>query len=202
MGEEWRAGDEALDAIAAARKSDPFAVLGPHQTAAGMGHPGVRARGDRGPRADPRGQAARRSAAPQGRLLRGADPVGQGAARLSARSRDRARNLDSYLDPYAFGPVLGPLDDYLVGEGTHRQLYDRLGAQLIDHEGVDGVHFAVWAPNARACRWSATSTPGTAAATQMRKRVDSGLWEIFVPDLAEGASTNTRSSARTARCCR
>ena len=41
---------------------------------------------------------------------------------------------------------LGPLDDYLVREGTHRQLYRRLGAQLIRHEGVDGVLFAVWAP--------------------------------------------------------
>ena len=54
----------------------------------------------------------------------------------------------SYMDSYAFGPALGPLDDYLVREGTHRQLYRRLGAQLIRHEGVDGVLFAVWAPNA------------------------------------------------------
>ena len=52
------------------------------------------------------------------------------------------------MDSYAFGPALGPLDDYLVREGTHRQLYRRLGAQLIRHEGVDGVLFALWAPNA------------------------------------------------------
>ena len=66
-------------------------------------------------------------------------------------SRSRTRTEPhSYIDPYAFGPVLGPLDDYLLVEGTHRQLYRRLGAQLISHEGVDGVLFAVWAPNARA----------------------------------------------------
>jgi 1,4-alpha-glucan branching enzyme len=59
-----------------------------------------------------------------------------------------AHGSHSYMDSYAFGPALGPLDDYLVREGTHRQLYRRLGAQLIRHEGVDGVLFAVWAPNA------------------------------------------------------
>ena len=51
-------------------------------------------------------------------------------------------------DPYSFGPVLGPLDDYLINEGTHHRLYDKLGAHLIEHEGTAGTHFAVWAPNA------------------------------------------------------
>ena len=59
MGEEWRAGDEALDDIAAARKSDPFAVLGPHQTAAGWVIRVFAPGGDLGPRAHPRGQASR-----------------------------------------------------------------------------------------------------------------------------------------------
>ena len=45
--------------------------------------------------------------------------------------------------------MLGPIDDWLIGEGTHENLYDRLGAHCIEHEGVRGVHFAVWAPNAR-----------------------------------------------------
>ena len=52
-------------------------------------------------------------------------------------------------DPYSFGPVLGPLDDLLIGEGTHFRLFDKLGAHLIEHEGASGVHFAVWAPNAQ-----------------------------------------------------
>ena len=56
------------------------------------------------------------------------------------------------------------MDDYYIGEGTHLRLFDKLGAHPIGHEGADGVHFAVWAPNARACRWSAISTAGTAAA--------------------------------------
>ena len=55
-------------------------------------------------------------------------------------------------DPYSFGPVLGPTDDFLIGEGTHFRLFDKMGAHVIDHEGVTGVHFAVWAPNARGDR--------------------------------------------------
>jgi len=90
-------------------------------------------------------------------------------------------------DPYAFAPVLGPLDDYLLAEGTHERLYDRLGAHPMRHQGVDGVHFAVWAPNARRVsvvgdfnRWDGRCHP-------MRKRHDSGVWEIFLPGLGTGA---------------
>ncbi len=51
-------------------------------------------------------------------------------------------------DPYRFEPVLGELDEHLIGEGAHKQLWQKLGAKLIEHEGVAGTHFSVWAPNA------------------------------------------------------
>ncbi|MGE3822223.1 MAG: 1,4-alpha-glucan branching enzyme, partial [Isosphaeraceae bacterium] len=51
-------------------------------------------------------------------------------------------------DPYRFGPVLTDFDLHLLGEGTHYRNFERLGAHLRTHEGVQGVHFAVWAPNA------------------------------------------------------
>jgi 1,4-alpha-glucan branching enzyme len=51
-----------------------------------------------------------------------------------------------HADPCA---VLGPMDDRLIGQGQHRKLYERVGAHAIEHEGAAGVHFAVWAPNAR-----------------------------------------------------
>ncbi|GAJ00836.1 unnamed protein product, partial [marine sediment metagenome] len=51
-------------------------------------------------------------------------------------------------DAYRFGPVLGELDEYLIGEGSHQQLWEILGANIIIHEGVEGTHFALWAPNA------------------------------------------------------
>src|SRR3546814_13882372 len=66
--------------------------------------------------------------------------------------RYRARHGDdewAVTDPYSFGPVLGPMDDYLLREGSHLRLFDKMGAHPIRHEGVDGFHFAVWAPTAR-----------------------------------------------------
>ena len=85
------------------------------------------------------------------------------AYRLRATNRDGAWTVD---DAYAYGPVLGAIDDWLLGEGTHVKLYDRLGAHAIAHEGTTGVHFAGCGPRMRGgCRSSATSMRGTAAAT-------------------------------------
>src|SRR5437588_8637308 len=53
-------------------------------------------------------------------------------------------------DPYAFTPTIGELDLYLIGEGRHEQIYEKLGAHVIEHEGVSGTAFAVWAPSAQA----------------------------------------------------
>jgi 1,4-alpha-glucan branching enzyme len=53
-------------------------------------------------------------------------------------------------DPYAFAPTIGELDVHLAGEGNHEQLYERLGAHVMTHQGVAGTAFAVWAPAARA----------------------------------------------------
>ena len=202
MREEWRAGDGALDAIAAARQSDPFAVLGPHLTAAGW---------------------AIRAFAPDAISVRALTRDGKPLADLPRRKDDffealiptakerpayrleveTAQGTYSYLDAYAFGPALGPLDDYLLLEGTHRQLYSRLGAQLINHEGVAGVLFAVWAPNAsRASRSSATSISGTAGAARCASASTAACGRSSSPIWPPARSTNTRFSAPTARCCR
>jgi len=108
----------------------------------------------------------------------------------------------SYMDSYAFGPALGPLDDYLVREGTHRQLYRRLGAQLIRHEGVDGVLFALWAPNATRVSIVGDFNRWDGRRCQMRRRFDSGLWEIFVPELTVGAVYKFELLDPNGRCCR
>ncbi|MDE2485949.1 MAG: 1,4-alpha-glucan branching protein GlgB, partial [Alphaproteobacteria bacterium] len=91
-------------------------------------------------------------------------------------------------DPYRFGPVLGPMDDYLLVEGQHRRLWERLGAHLIEHEGVPGVHFAVWAPNASRVSVVGDFNQWDGRRGVMRKRVDSGVWEIFWPGLSEGCA--------------
>lgn len=91
------------------------------------------------------------------------------------------------VDPYAFGPVLGPLDDYLSAEGSHLNLADRLGAHPIKHGGVSGVAFAVWAPNASRVSVVGDFNGWDGRRHIMRKRVGSGLHEIFVPDIGPGA---------------
>ncbi len=90
-------------------------------------------------------------------------------------------------DPYRFGPVLGELDEYLLGEGTHRRLWMALGAHEVTHEGVAGVHFAVWAPNAERVSVVGDFNVWDGRRTVMRRRGATGVWEIFVPGLSEGA---------------
>ena len=91
--------------------------------------------------------------------------------------------------------MLGPLDEHLLIEGAHRQLYLRLGAHFARHEGVDGVAFAVWAPNARRVSVVGDFNRWDGRRSQMRKRLDSGLWEIFVPGLGAGAVYGTHGWA-------
>ncbi|MGW0547774.1 1,4-alpha-glucan branching enzyme [Streptomyces altiplanensis] len=90
-------------------------------------------------------------------------------------------------DPYRFLPALGELDLYLIGEGRHEELWRALGAQPMVHQGVTGTRFTVWAPNARGVRvvgdfnfWDGTGFP-------MRSLGSSGVWELFVPGVGEGA---------------
>jgi 1,4-alpha-glucan branching enzyme len=89
-------------------------------------------------------------------------------------------------DPFAFLPTLGAADLHFVGEGRHRRLWERLGAHPITHQGVAGVSFVVWAPNAFAVAlvgdfnfWSDQRHP-------MRTLGPSGLWEIFIPGATPG----------------
>ena len=89
-------------------------------------------------------------------------------------------------DPYSFGPVLGPMDDYYIAEGSHLRLFDKLGAHLIDHEGATGFNFSVWAPNAKRVSVVGEFNDWDGRRHTMRNRVDTGIWEIFIPDLPPG----------------
>ncbi len=90
-------------------------------------------------------------------------------------------------DPYRLWPTLGDLDLHLFNEGRHRRLWEVLGAHPRTHEGVVGVAFAVWAPNAKAVRvvgdwnfWDGRLHP-------MRALGNSGVWELFIPGAQPGA---------------
>ncbi|HEX2240837.1 MAG TPA: 1,4-alpha-glucan branching protein GlgB [Actinomycetota bacterium] len=82
---------------------------------------------------------------------------------------------------------LGEIDLHLAGEGTHRRLWEKLGAHLQKRDGVEGVAFAVWAPNARSVRLLGDFNAWDGARHDMQRLGSSGIWELFVPDLGPGA---------------
>jgi 1,4-alpha-glucan branching enzyme len=90
-------------------------------------------------------------------------------------------------DPYRFTPTLGELDTYLIGEGRHEQLYDKLGAHVIEHEGVRGTAFAVWAPAAHAVSVVGDFNSWDGRLHPMRSLGSSGVWELFLPEVETGA---------------
>jgi 1,4-alpha-glucan branching enzyme len=89
-------------------------------------------------------------------------------------------------DPYSFGPVLGDMDIYLFNEGTHYDVYKKLGAHLMQIDGAWGVHFAVWAPNAQRVSVVGDFNHWDGRIYPMRKMIPAGIWEIFVPGVQEG----------------
>ena len=93
-----------------------------------------------------------------------------------------------FEDPFRFGPVMGEMDEYLLGEGTHKRLWQVLGAHPITHQGIDGTHFAVWAPNAQRVSVVGDFNIWDGRRHPMRRRGATGVWETFIPGLGEGAS--------------
>ncbi|MDQ6816548.1 MAG: 1,4-alpha-glucan branching protein GlgB [Actinomycetota bacterium] len=89
-------------------------------------------------------------------------------------------------DPYAFGPTIGELDQYLIGEGRHEELYDKLGAHVREHQGVSGTAFAVWAPAARAVSVVGDFNSWDGRLHAMRSLGSSGVWELFLPGVEPG----------------
>ena len=90
------------------------------------------------------------------------------------------------VDPYQYAQVLTDFDLHLLNEGTHYRAWEKLGSHRALVDGIAGVHFAVWAPNAQRVsvigdfnRWDGRAHP-------MRKLLAAGIWEIFIPDLADG----------------
>ncbi|MCV2394064.1 1,4-alpha-glucan branching protein GlgB [Actinotalea sp. M2MS4P-6] len=95
-------------------------------------------------------------------------------------------------DPYRFLPTLGEMDLHLVREGRHEELWTALGANVRRYPSalgdVVGTAFAVWAPNARAVRVVGDFNHWQGATHAMRALGDSGVWELYVPGVAAGAT--------------
>ena len=102
------------------------------------------------------------------------------------RTTDRHGTERTMQDPYAFDPLLTDYDLHLLGEGKHWDCYNRMGAQLREVNGVKGVNFAVWAPNAEGLSVIGDFNNWSGKAHAMRKHIPGGVWELFVPGLAVG----------------
>jgi len=179
------ASESDIAAIVAGAHGDPFAVLGVHDAPGGF---------------------VARCFVPHAEAVTAFTLDGREAGKLERRhgagffegrlAMDRrqplrylARNAGGewwLTDSYSFGPVLGPMDDYYIAEGSHLRLFDKLGAHQIHHEGASGFNFAVWAPNARRVSVVGDFNDWDGRRHTMRLRRDTGIWEVFIPDLGPG----------------
>jgi 1,4-alpha-glucan branching enzyme len=185
----WRPDDGAVAAIVAGRHGDPFAVLGMHAHAGGP--VSVRVFWPGAESVTVLDRATGKRAAKLERLHSDgffAGPAPKRPELFPYRLQLTAGDLTwEAEDPYSFQPFLGEVDVYLMAEGSHRRIYERLGAhpQIVD--GVAGVAFAVWAPNASRVSVVGDFNQWDGRRHPMRKRIEAGIWEIFLPDVPLGA---------------
>jgi 1,4-alpha-glucan branching enzyme len=175
----------AIQAVIDGRSGDPFAVLGRHETEPGAvlrvmapGAFAVTAVGRDDGQVMARLQPLRNTG-----LFTG--PIAAAGAYLLRL--DWGGPVQETEDPYSFGPLLGDLDIHLLAEGRHRDLGACLGAHAMLIDGVPGVRFAVWAPNARRVSVVGDFNTWDGRRHPMRLRHRAGVWEIFVPRVAVGA---------------
>ncbi|GMQ56706.1 1,4-alpha-glucan branching enzyme [Vallitalea sediminicola] len=89
-------------------------------------------------------------------------------------------------DPYRFQSQISDVDLYLFGQGTHYEIYNKLGAHILELDGVKGVMFAVWAPNAMRVSVIGDFNHWDGRIHQMRQLGNSGIYEMFIPSLVAG----------------
>ncbi|MDM7322090.1 MAG: 1,4-alpha-glucan branching protein GlgB [Gammaproteobacteria bacterium] len=176
--------DQSIARLLDGRHHDPFSLLGRHPL--GEGRSCVRALlpqavsvriGAQGPameRVDPRG------------LWQWEGPDDDLPKHYSLYCADQQGHTFELIDPYTFEPQLGELDMYLFGEGRHWHIYRVLGAHPRQVDGIDGVLFAVWAPNAERVSVVGDFNQWDGRRNMMRSRGGGGLWELFIPGLVPG----------------
>ncbi|MDO9708993.1 1,4-alpha-glucan branching protein GlgB [Paracraurococcus sp. LOR1-02] len=173
---------QAYEALATGHHGDPFAVLGPHDGEVRSFQPGARGVT----------VLAREGGEELGRLER-VHPAGLFAGRVSRQVPYRLRVEWPGLpqeteDPYSFGLLLGDMDIYLFAEGRHFELAKVFGAQAMTVDGIPGVRFALWAPNARRVSVVGDFNGWDGRRHPMRRRAEAGAWELFIPRLLPGAT--------------
>jgi 1,4-alpha-glucan branching enzyme len=165
---------------------DPFAVLGPHAFQEG-GRSGVAIRAFLPQAVQAAVVPADPAVAP--RPMSSLHPAGLFEARFFDRPepfayqleiRDSSGTSRRCDDPYRFPSTLSDFDLHLLGEGTHYRAYEKLGAHLVTLDGVAGVRFAVWAPNARRVSVVGDWNGWDGRVHPMRLHPGNGVWEIFI----------------------
>jgi 1,4-alpha-glucan branching enzyme len=180
----------AIEAVVRGEHGDSFSILGPHQDGPGgattlrLFLPDAR----KVDVVDPTTSkviCALDEVHPAG-FWAGVLPKGHAPDRYRLRAEMPA-GVWEFEDAYRFPPILGEMDIHFLVEGSHFKNYERLGAHAASVDGVDGVAFCVWAPNAQRvsvvgefCAWDGRRLP-------MRLRHECGIWEIFVPHVHRGA---------------
>ncbi len=177
--------DRDIELVVAGRHGDPHRVLGVHDGVV---------------------RAYRPDAAAMRLLRDGSEPVdmkmihpaGLFEGRLDADAEGPTYELEAvyerggqqstyrFCDPYRSWPTLGEMDLYLFGEGRHHRLWEVLGAHCRVHDGMAGVSFAVWAPNAKAVRVVGDWNFWDGRVHPMRSLGSSGVWELFIPGVTPG----------------
>ncbi len=171
-------------AIAAGTHGDPFAVLGPHPLGGGWVVRSFQPRARRAWVFGPDGEVEMALVQADGLF---AARVPQSLAESYRLRLDLGDGAEEVIDdPYRFPPVLGDLDIHLLVEGTHLRTYEKLGAHGVELDGLSGVHFAVWAPNARRVSVVGDFNHWDGRRHPMRLRHDAGVWELFIPGLGRG----------------
>jgi 1,4-alpha-glucan branching enzyme len=173
--------DRALEAVAAARHSDPFSILGPHVVDRGVCIRAVLPHAEEvsvlRAGVEPLPMKRRHAAGVFEGLIEGAREIPDYRLRVVYPGGYGAE-ID---DPYRYGRVIGDYDLYLFGEGNHTRIYDKLGAHPMRIGDADGVHFAVWAPNAHRVSVVGDFNGWDGRVHPMRSLGPSGVWEIFLP---------------------
>ena len=174
-----------IDAIVGGYHGDPFSVLGPHKIENGLS---VRTFL---PQANRVVVLVNDEEYPMERL----HWDGFFEAKIANASLDSSYQLQivthnqdelTLADPYAFSSSMQELDSYLLAEGTHMQMYEKLGAHLHSNDGVAGTLFTVWAPNALRVSVVGDFNNWDGRRHPMRFHPNNGIWELFIPNLGQG----------------
>jgi len=177
-----------MEAVAGGYHGDPFRVLGPHEVRARNKPPGWIVRAFL-----PQAASAEVVLEEEARPMRRRHPEGIFEAAFTGSPRPYRLRIqrhdgttEEFEDPYRFPPLLTSFDLHLHAEGTLYEAYHSLGAHLVEVDGVPGVRFAVWAPNAEVVSVVGDFNDWDTRRHPMRLR-EGGVWEIFLPGVTEGA---------------